>query len=108
MHGLYAYILSGFRRNFSSGSAAQAYFLQVQFHQMLEVIVEVLLREAGKELRLGALVDLTNALNQLTFAHLIASLKVNSFRCRHLHLDHYRHPAQIFFNAPNDIPDKVL
>ncbi len=48
---------------------AKSELFQVKLHQVLEILLEILLGEIREKLRLGALVDFADAVNQLPFTH---------------------------------------
>lgn len=50
-------------------SVAESQVLEVQFQQMFEIILELIFWEIGEKLRLGACVDLADAVYQFSFAH---------------------------------------
>jgi hypothetical protein len=48
---------------------AKSELFQIKLHQVLEILLELLLRKIREKLRLGALVDFADAVNQLPFTH---------------------------------------
>ncbi len=50
-------------------SAAYDQRLNIQFHQMLKIRVQLILGKIRQKFRLGALVNLTDAIDEFPFAH---------------------------------------
>jgi hypothetical protein len=48
---------------------ANGQFLQIELHQVLKICGQILFGKIGEKFRLGAFVDLTNAVYQLPFVH---------------------------------------
>ena len=63
---------------------------------MLKVSVQVLFGKIGQKLRLGALVDFTNAVYQFPFAHIYVSPE-NPWEFRSLGLPQYHRQTEQFF-----------
>ena len=49
---------------------------EVKLHKMLEIFVKLLFRKIGQKLRLGALVNFTDAVNQFILAHNFCPIKL--------------------------------
>jgi hypothetical protein len=78
--------------------AADNQFFQIQVHQVLKIIVQILFGKTGKKFRPGALVDFTNAVYQLPFTHtyIHPSTRVKIV----LDLAQYRQAELLFFSRP--------
>jgi hypothetical protein len=56
---------------------AKSELFQIQLHQVLEILLKLLLGKIREKLRLGALVDFADAVNQLPFTHITHPSKNN-------------------------------